>query len=364
MDLLKHLAPKPRLSDIEKIGREEFIKRFLQRYKDPVYDKFRTTLSEMAEVAWKANQEGGHKAPMTSKAGPGFADPDYNLSDDWRAAKAQIDAAQKRHDSPASRDRILVISGANRNDQTCPGEVSKSRLMAQLAIKTLEAETGCETELLDLSLITSEFGKTIHPCKGCVSTAMPLCHFPCSCYPNYSLHQVDDWMNEIYPMWVAAHGVMIVTPVYWYQAPSALKLMMDRLVCADGGNTDPTSTHGKDAQKAKEIELKGWDFPRHFKDRIFSVVVHGDSAGVDHLRTALTSWSKDMKMIPAGNEADIARYIGYYGPYAESHVALEKDDDFKEEVKNVARILAGSVRAQREGKLKSMNPDIEAPRAK
>ena len=30
----------------------------------------------------------------------------------------------------------------------------------------------------------------------------------------------NDWMNEIYPMWVAAHGVMIVTPVNWYQAPS------------------------------------------------------------------------------------------------------------------------------------------------
>jgi len=25
--------------------------------------------------------------------------------------------------------------------------------------------------------------------------------------------QVNDWMNELYPRWVAAHGVMIVTPV-------------------------------------------------------------------------------------------------------------------------------------------------------
>ena len=59
--------------------------------------------------------------------------------------------------------------------------------------------------------------------------------------------QIHDWMNELYPRWVAAHGVMIVTPVHWYQAPSVLKLMMDRLVCADGGNPDPTSTHGKEA---------------------------------------------------------------------------------------------------------------------
>ena len=42
--------------------------------------------------------------------------------------------------------------------------------------------------------------------------------------------------------WVAAHGVLIVAPVYWYQMPSPLKLMVDRLVCADGGNPDPTRT--------------------------------------------------------------------------------------------------------------------------
>ena len=47
---------------------------------------------------------------------------------------------------------------------------------------------------------------------------MALCHWPCSCYPNYSLGHTDDWMNEIYPLWVAAHGIMIVAPVNWYHA--------------------------------------------------------------------------------------------------------------------------------------------------
>ena len=75
---------------------------------------------------------------------------------------------------------------------------------------------------------------------------MPLCHWPCSCYPNHSLGQVQDWMNDIYPMWAAAHGIMILSPVNWYQSSSVLKLMIDRLVCADGGNPDPTTTHGKD----------------------------------------------------------------------------------------------------------------------
>ena len=151
--------------------------------------------------------------------------------------------------------------------------------------------------MLDLSRLASEYGRVIYPCKACVSTAMPLCHWPCSCYPNHAIGQVNDWMNEIYPMWVAAHGIMIVSPVNWYQAPAGLKAMIDRLVCADGGNPDPTSTHGKDAAAAKALELKGWPYPRHLAGRLFSVIVHGDASGVENLRRILTDWLTDMGLI-------------------------------------------------------------------
>jgi multimeric flavodoxin WrbA len=57
---------------------------------------------------------------------------------------------------------------------------------------------------------------------------------------------------------------MIITPVNWYEAPGPLKAMMDRLVCADGGNPDPSSTHGKHADEAKALELKGWPYPPIF----------------------------------------------------------------------------------------------------
>ena len=100
--------------------------------------------------------------------------------------------------------------------------------------------------------------------------------------------QTQDWMNDIYPLWVAAHGVMIVTPVNWYQVTSPVKLMMDRLVCADGGNPDPTLTDGKDASLAKKIELAGWAYPRHLAGRAYSVVVHGDVADVENVRRSLS----------------------------------------------------------------------------
>jgi multimeric flavodoxin WrbA len=65
-------------------------------------------------------------------------------------------------------------------------------------------------------------------------------------------------MNEIYEKWVAAHGILIVTPVYWYQTRAVPELMIDGLVCADGGNPDRTTTHGKKPDQAKSVELAGW----------------------------------------------------------------------------------------------------------
>lgn len=62
-------------------------------------------------------------------------------------------------------------------------------------------------EFLDLRRINSEYGCQIHPCKACVSTAMPLCNWPCTCYPNHYMGQIHDGMSELYPRWVAAHGL-------------------------------------------------------------------------------------------------------------------------------------------------------------
>ena len=155
---------------------------------------------------------------------------------------------------------------------------------------------------------------------------MPLCHWPCSCYPNHSLGQIDDWMNEIYERWVAAHGVILVTPVYWYQAPSPLKLMIDRLVCADGGNPDPTTTPRQGRRRRpRRSSSTGWDYPKHLAGRAYGVVVHGDVAGIEGaaaraLATGSTGWASST---PAP-QARLDRYIGYYEPYATSHDTLKK----------------------------------------
>jgi len=187
---------------------------------------------------------------------------------------------------------------------------------------------------------------------------------PCSCYPNHTLNQTDDWMAEIYQRWTAAHAVIIVTPVYWYQSPSPLKLMIDRLVCADGSNPDPTSTSGKTASKAKELQMAGWDYPKHLAGRAYGLIVHGDVAGVEDARRALADWLDWIGLIDAGTLSRLDRYIGYYEPYATSHQTLDNDKAVQEEARNVARAVAKTVVELRAGRLQAVQPVLSRPRIK
>ena len=150
----------------------------------------------------------------------------------------------------------------------------------------------------------------------------------------------------------------------WYQAPSTLKLMIDRLVCADGGNPDPTSTGGKDPKRAKAPELAGWPYPRHLAGRVFSVVVHGDDAGAENLRRILTDWLSDIGLVPAGHKALLDRYIGYYRPYATSHDDLDLDRDLQEEVRNAARTLLQAITQMRRGRMPQADANLREPRPK
>jgi NADPH-dependent FMN reductase len=293
-----------------KLSRGEFEKRYRNRFIDPVFRSLDRELSAIVDAAWDAYSN-SRKSPVTRKAGPGFADPEYEISVDWLAAREAILAAQRRHDDASETPRILLINGSSRSEHTCPGEMSKTWRLIKSAEPVFQ-EMGFAVDILDLSRLASEFGKQIHPCKSCVSTSMALCHWPCSCYPNYSLGQTDDWMNEIYPLWVAAHGIMIVTPVNWYHAPTA----------------------------------------------------HGDSIGAETMRRSLVDWLTDMSLMSAGGMAETDGYIGYMKPYATAHEALDEDKAFQEEVLNVARALGKAVNLHRAGKYEEPGKGLVDPHPK
>ena len=163
----------------EALSRSEFGVRFQRRWVDPAYRPEQAAIARLEEIAWQALQD-GRKAPGTRPAGRGFADPSYPISTEWLDTRKRLKAAQARWSDQSSPSRVLLVCGSARNDGTCPGEMSKTWRLTTLTQGVLQA-AGIQTDLLDLSLVTSEYGRNIHPCKGCVSSAMPLCHWPCSC---------------------------------------------------------------------------------------------------------------------------------------------------------------------------------------
>jgi multimeric flavodoxin WrbA len=359
-------SPKPtvrKLDVYQPLDKAEFRRRFFERFADPAFDAVSAELDEVFEVAWDGFIH-YRKSPRKRRAGPGFANPDYELSLDWIQARERIQEAERRFADAGAATRILLVNGSTRSEHTCPGEASKTRRLLLAAKQVIEGSPGSEVDVLDLSELAYEPLKVIHPCKACVSTAMPLCHWPCSCYPNHAMGQTNDWMNEIYPRWVAAHGVMVLCPVHWYQTPASLKLMIDRLVCADGGNPDPTTTGGKDAELAKQVELSGWDYPRHLAGRAFAVVTHADAAGAGEVRRALADWLSDIGLVQAGSQGVLDRFIGYYRPYATSHDELDGDPAIFDEVRNAAQSLVEMAMLLRSGQYRAPDEDLEEPRKK
>ena len=156
------------------LTREAFGQRYRAQFYDPAFEAEKASIARLEAIAWQAYEE-GRKAPRTRRAGEGFADPTYELSLEWLATRDRLGEAQTRWSKTETPSRVLVICGSSRNDGTCPGEISKTWRFTELARHVVQAE-GLEADVLDLSLLASEYGRKIHPCKGCVSTAMPLCH--------------------------------------------------------------------------------------------------------------------------------------------------------------------------------------------
>ena len=60
--------------------REEFAARFRAAFIDPAFAAEAESVGRLESIAWGAYSE-GRKAPFTQKAGPGYADPDYDPKD-------------------------------------------------------------------------------------------------------------------------------------------------------------------------------------------------------------------------------------------------------------------------------------------
>jgi hypothetical protein len=94
------------------------------------------------------------------------------------------------------------------------------------------------------------------------------------------------------------------------------------------------------------------------------LIIHGDVAGIEGSRRALSDWLDWMGFIDAGAQARLDRYIGYYEPYWNSHETLDRDEPVQEEARNVARAVAKAVVELRAGRLQAVQPVLARPRPK
>ena len=145
------------------LERGEFGVRFRASFVDPAFRAEDEALGRLEAIAWDAYRE-GRKAPITRKAGPGYADPDYDLSVDWietGAPRAGADGLGRSEDADA-RARDLRLAAQRRH---LPGrdleDVSPRRPGQRRA-----GRGEVEVDFLDLSLLTSEYGRKIHPVQG------------------------------------------------------------------------------------------------------------------------------------------------------------------------------------------------------
>ena len=100
-----------------------------EQFFDPTFDPLSPEIERIIGVAWNGYDQ-GRKAPRTQKAGPGYADPDYDLAVESIEASRRIKDAERRQKDAAAPSRILLINGAARSEHTCPGESSKSWRLA------------------------------------------------------------------------------------------------------------------------------------------------------------------------------------------------------------------------------------------
>jgi hypothetical protein len=71
-----------------------------------------------------------------------------------------------------------------------------------------------------------------------------------------------------------------------------------------------------------------------------------------------------MSLVSAGGMAETDGYIGYMKPYATSHHELDADENFQQDVLNVARTLANAVRMKRGGTYERPDDGLIEPNPK
>src|SRR4030095_13895129 len=91
-----------------KLTRDEFERRFRQRFSDPEFEKVNAQLVDIVDVAWKAYDE-YHKSTRKRKAAPAFVNPVLGLPLERLETRERIQQAERERTDPSGAGRILLV---------------------------------------------------------------------------------------------------------------------------------------------------------------------------------------------------------------------------------------------------------------
>ena len=182
---------KPRLwSGTRQAGARRVPSAVSPRLRDGTFEAVGDALAAVEEVAW------GNYPTATRCSRPRLAGPDPDATRCRPNGRTRGPPAGRR--GPAEEGRRHPLAGAadlRRRPQRrqLRQRDLKTFRMTLWAREVLEA-CGIEVDLLDLSLLTSSYDLHIHPCKVCVSTAMPCATGRAAAIPN-SRHAPDQRLD-------------------------------------------------------------------------------------------------------------------------------------------------------------------------
>ncbi len=217
-------------------------------------------------------------------------------------------------DNSEKKIRVLVVAGSSRRETNCPAADSKASFLAHRVKERLPKDW-----IVDVFNIANDFVlPKIQSCNACVSTSMALCVWPCNCYERHSFFEPDlMWDEDIYGRIYAADAILVCAPVNWYSSSSSLKMMFDRLVCANGGNPRPDLINHKDGALAAKLEhsleWKGFSL-NHLEGRTAGFFVYADQGGDEIDDRGRPLILKHKEYFDPEEEAKMGRLTYFYGP--------------------------------------------------
>jgi len=123
-----------------------------------------------------------------------------------------------------SATKVIGISGSPRLN----GRTTLALLVALEAAK----REGVRTQFISLASLR------IEPCIGCVSDDVRKCRLPCV---------IEDDARLVYNAILESHGVILATPIYWYNMSGLMKNLIDRLTVFE----NMVHIHGRSLMEGK-----------------------------------------------------------------------------------------------------------------